>query len=367
MLFCPVKVNCQAAPVLTGALNPDPSSFYPYPGIGAYIDNALKVENKEESMAYNVEYYGLIPLLSPILDIDDQRKTQRSLQIYVDYYNSHYFQVPLKDDNAEDFIYPTEINGKGAILVMNWDSPVLPVKEITKSEGSGQGLNIKGINLGLVTINSTSEVIRQINYRKSELLYKLASQRLMVFVDTTTTIGAKTIYNGDIPSDILDPVHNDRTKTDFLYSRLDLFFYENENYVNPPGISEKQVFSVDKYLPYSPTSDCIKERGFVVSKINEKGFFNNFDDDKKNIILKPNVYTNPLFDYCDLTVIDPTVKGSIEKEFGNTDNIKLVHYIIPNVDTEIVRPSQIMDFEEKNEYLGNHKKILQFNFYICIH
>ena len=149
---------------------------------------------------------------------------------------------------------------------MNWDSPVLPVKEISKTEGSGQPLNIKGINLGLVTINSTSEVIRQINYRKSELLYKLASQRLMVFVDTTKTIGANTIYNGKIPSNILDPVHNDRTKTDFLYSRLDLFFYENENYVNPPGISEKQVFTVDQYLPYNPTSDCIKERGFVERK-----------------------------------------------------------------------------------------------------
>ena len=367
LLFYPVKVNCEAAPVLTGALNPDPSSFYPYPGKGTYIDNVLKIENKEESLAYNVEYYGLIPLLSPILDIDDQRKIQRSLQIYVDYYNSHNFEVPLTSDEAEDFIYPNELSGKGVIAVMNWDSPVLPVKEITKSEseGSGQAIDIKGINLGLVTINSTSEVIKQINYRKSNLLYKLASQRLMVFVDTTTPIGAKTIYHDNIPSeasDLLDPVHKDRTKTEFLFSRLDLFFYENENYVNPPGISEKQVFTVDKYKPYNPTNDCIKTRGFAESKIDQNGFFNNFDNDKKDIILKPNIYTNPLFEYCDLTVIDPTVKGSIEKVFGNTENIKLIHYIIPNVDTDIIRPSQIMDFTEENEHFGYHEKYTSIKF-----
>ena len=362
VLFNPIKANCEAAPVLSGAMNPDPSSFYPYLGIGAYIDNVLKIENKEESMAYNVEYYGLIPVLSPILDIGDQRKTQKSLKIYVDYYNSHNFEVPLTSDEAEDFIYPAELNGKGVYIVMNWDSPILPVKEISNSQGSGQPINIIGINHGPVTLNSTSEIIKQINYRKSERLYKLASQRLMAFVDTTTPEGAKAIYNGNIPSDLLDPVHKDRTKTEFLFSRLDIYFYDNENYVNPPGISEKQVITVDKYKTYSSKSDCVEKRGLAKSEIAEEGFFTNFDKNKKDIILQPNIYTNALFEYCDLTIIDPTVKGSLEKVFKNTENIKSIHYIIPNVDSNIIRPSQIINFTEKNEHYGYHQTYTSIQF-----
>ena len=81
-----IKANCLAAPLLRAALNPDPSSYYPLPGRGYYVDNVLKVENKEESKAYEVEYYGLIPLISPVVDGVDQRKTQWNLKIYTDYY-----------------------------------------------------------------------------------------------------------------------------------------------------------------------------------------------------------------------------------------------------------------------------------------
>ena len=104
---------------------------------------------------------------------------------------------------------------------------------------------LRNINNGLVTINSTTEVIKQINYRISDRLYKLASQRLMVFIDTTTTDGAKAIYKGVIPDEIKDPKYNDRTKVDFLYSRLDIFFYNNSNYYNPGNASQQLVFSVD--------------------------------------------------------------------------------------------------------------------------
>ena len=210
------------------------------------------------------------------------------------------------------------------------------------------------MNYGLATVNSTSEAIKQINYRNSDKLFKLASQRLMAFVDASTPEGAQTIYKGEIPDDILDPVFKDRTKKDFLYTRLDIYFYDNENYVNPPNITEKHVFSIDKLKQYIPRSDgCVEKRGEAVADF-EKGYFTNFEEDKKNIILKENIYSNELFNYCDLTVIDPTKEGEIKKYFGDTDDYKLVHYIIPNVEENITRPGQLYNFTEKTIYSGYH-------------
>ena len=43
-----IKVNCEAAALLRVSVNPDPSSFYPVKGEGQYVDNVIKVENKEQ-------------------------------------------------------------------------------------------------------------------------------------------------------------------------------------------------------------------------------------------------------------------------------------------------------------------------------
>jgi hypothetical protein len=188
-----VTVNCEAAPLLRVSANPDPSSFYPVFGTGEYVDNVIKIENKEESNAYEVEYVGLIPIITPLLDGDDQRKTDWALKIFVDYYNGFGVEVPLTSDNATDYIYTAYLQGKGSIIAAEWDSPVLPSKELIDGEmikrsadGLKQEVNISGINRGMITINKTSEVIKQINYRKSDRFYKLASQRLMVFIDDST-------------------------------------------------------------------------------------------------------------------------------------------------------------------------------------
>mgnify|MGYP006908827492 CR=1 FL=1 len=193
--------------------------------------------------------------------------------------------------------------------------------------------DILGINIGSETIESTSEVIRQVNYRKSDRFYKLASQRLMAFIDTSTPEGAMTYYNNEIPEAILDPVFKDRTKKDFLYTRLDIYFYDNPNYCNPPGITDKHVISIDKYIPYQQKSDCSNARGEKGSSIVEPGFFDNFDLEKRKTILQANVYSNALFEICNLIVLDPD-KEEISKYF-DPEHFKLVHYIIPNVEQNI--------------------------------
>jgi hypothetical protein len=255
-----VKVNCEAAALLRVAINPDPSSFYPVKGEGQYIDNVVKIENKEQSTAYDVEYVGLIPLISPLTDGDDQRKTQWNLKIYVDYYNTlNTFEVPFRKDDAQDFVYTAYLRGKGAVIVAEWDSPVQPVKEIIDPDKFKEGINLDegsdlaGINFGMLTINKTSEILKQINFRKSDRFYKLASQRLMIFIDDSTPQGYKTLYkNGDAPQEW--SFNGDRAKREFIFTRQDIYFYENENYVNPPKISEKIVFSLDKYKKYAKKS-----------------------------------------------------------------------------------------------------------------
>ena len=356
-----VRVNCEAAPLLRAAINPDPSAFYPVKGEGQYVDNVVKVENKEQSGALEVEYVGLIPIISPLTDGDDQRKTQWNLKIYVDYYNkdnNFIIPFPKNNDNVQDFIYTGYLQGKGAIIVTEWDSPVLPVKETIDPKNLSdinitENVDLKGINLGMVTINKTNEIIKQINYRQSDRFYKLASQRLMVFIDDSTPEGTKTLYGSSdkIPKEW--SFGGDRAKREFLFTRSDIYFYENENYANPPKITEKVIFSVDKFKKYE-NKNCVKNRGEARSKVLEAGYFTNQDNTKKVTILKPNIYSNELFEYCDLTVIDPTNKDEIVKFFGSTDNIRPVHYIVPNVEKSITKPSQIYKFTETNQNKGYH-------------
>ena len=364
-----VKVNCEAAALLRVAINPDPSSFYPVKGEGQYIDNVVKIENKEQSTAYDVEYVGLIPLISPLTDGDDQRKTQWNLKIYVDYYNTlNTFEVPFRKDDAQDFVYTAYLRGKGAVIVAEWDSPVQPVKEIIDPNKFEEGINLDegsdlaGINFGMLTINKTSEILKQINFRKSDRFYKLASQRLMIFIDDSTPQGYKTLYkNGDAPQEW--SFNGDRAKREFIFTRQDIYFYENENYVNPPKISEKIVFSLDKYKKYAKNQNgCVNERGEARSKIIEKGYFDNFDAKKRGKILEPNIFSNELFEYCDLTVIDPTSVDEIKKQFGDTNNLRPVHYIIPNVEPSITRPNHIYNFKETDQYSGYHNEYNSIKF-----
>ena len=258
VLFDHIKVNCEIAPLIRANINPDPSQKYPFQGRGIYFDNVLKIENKEESIAYDVQYYGIIPLISPIVDGVDLSKLTWSIKLYADYYNRNNFEVPLNSTDSFDYIYPSELQGKGVIIGLEWDSPVFPTKEIYNKEekdGLGELINIEGINLGLATINSTSEVIKQLNYRKSDIFYKLASQRLMVFIDDSTPEGAKTLYGKNIPEDLLDPIYKDRAKRDFLFSRADIYFYKNGNYHYPPGTSDKYVLSIDNLKKYQKNKD----------------------------------------------------------------------------------------------------------------
>ena len=208
----------------------------------------------------------------------------------------------------------------------------------------------------MITINKTSEILKQINFRKINRFYKLASQRLMVFIDDSTVAGENTLYGSPdkIPKEWKSTKKDDKyARREFIFTRSDIIFYINENFVNPPTVYEELVFSVDKYQKYEKNKvNCSELRGEAISQIIEKGHLNNFDEDHRKEILKPNIFTNELFEYCNLTVINPTEKNALNK-FSNTI---LVHYLIPNVESSIVRYDQIYNFGKDDDYNGHHNE-----------
>ena len=90
----------------------------------------VKVENKEQTEATEVKHYGLIPIISPLTDSDDQRVTVNRLKIWPTYYRENKFEVHFRSEDAQDFIYTGELSGKGVVMVDEWDSSVSPSKKI---------------------------------------------------------------------------------------------------------------------------------------------------------------------------------------------------------------------------------------------
>ena len=80
----------------------------------------------------------------------------------------------------------------------------------------------------------------------------------------------ETLYHGfnNIPEEWKDNIYKNRSKKEFIFVRNDIFFYDNENYVNPEGITEKILISVDNYIKYVKNkSGCKNKRGEANSKI----------------------------------------------------------------------------------------------------
>jgi hypothetical protein len=69
----PVSVRALMAARLNGDRDIELDGLYPLPAEGYYFDIALTLENKEETAAQNIVITDVVALLSPIVDVDDQR------------------------------------------------------------------------------------------------------------------------------------------------------------------------------------------------------------------------------------------------------------------------------------------------------
>ena len=68
-----LRVNSLMAAQLVGDRDIELDGLYPLPAEGYYFDIALTLENKEETSATHVLITDVVALLSPIVDVDDQR------------------------------------------------------------------------------------------------------------------------------------------------------------------------------------------------------------------------------------------------------------------------------------------------------
>ena len=82
------------AALLRGTINKDPSSTYPLEGFGRYFDLVLNIENKEETIAKDVNYISLIPLVTPLFDGEDEGSVAKVVPLYDNYYETHNYTFP---------------------------------------------------------------------------------------------------------------------------------------------------------------------------------------------------------------------------------------------------------------------------------
>lgn len=342
-----VKVEAALAAVLRGTLNPDPSSFYPLPGRGAFADSVLQVENKENTLAFDVDYISIIPLISPVVDGSDQGSPIELCELYEDYYSSHKYTFPWHTDGTDmDYIDYVELSGKSVVMVAEWDTPVKISKELRVDAFPDKSTEIIDTEIDVNNANQTTiidnsqTVLKQLYFKSSNLFYELATQRTMAFIDTATEKGAKAHYKNGIPTDLIDPVYTTRTKKNIPWSRVDIFFYPAEEYQQPTGIDYTYLLSLDHYeKPQPGTSEVYGKEQCGVHK---KGYF----DSSKSPMLVPNEYENLMLKYKFHVQYDPTKEEDMNKLKQVTNGeISLTHYLMPVKDKTVTQADNIMGFE----------------------
>ena len=344
-------VQASRAAVLRGTLNPDPSSFYPLPGRGAFADTVLNVENKENTIAYDVDFISIIPLVSPIFDGINQADVIELCQIYHNYYESYNYSYPWRTTGTDqDYIDYQFLSNKDIVMVAEWDTPT----KINKKMRSEANLpDVSGFNGDIylengnysTVIDNSQLVLHQMYFVDADLFYEHATQRAMTFVDTSKENGAKAQYENGIPEHLKDPVNPNKTKKYIPFSRVDIFFYPADEYQLPNGLNDSFLLSVDKYDGvYDPAKQTDGKLGAARAYKIKKGTFDSTKANRDERLV-PNEYSNVLKQYNKHKQYDPTnATAMAELERISNGDLKLTHYLIPVIDPEIVRPDSMVSF-----------------------
>ena len=354
----PAKVEAALAAVLRATLNPDPSAFYPIPGRGAFADTVLNVENKENTLAHDVDYISVIPLVSPIVDGSDQGSTIELCELYMPYYTKHGFTFPWKVNGAdEDYIDYQELSGINIVNVAEWDTPVKinkvlrsEVPEFDNSAIVDKEMDVENGNRTTM-IDSNQKLLHQMYFIDSDVFYEHATQRAMPFIDTSTEAGAYALYGDNIPTDLQDKANPKKTRKLIPWSRVDIYFYSAEEYQQPTGMDHTFLLSLDKYPEPSQGPSTVlgkEEAGKPV-----KGHFDSTLDPP----LVPNEYENVLKKYNFMTTYDPTKAEDYAKlKEISKGEFELTHYLMPVKDKTIKRAGSILNFEENADQLSGYYK-----------
>ncbi len=353
-----LRTDAVLGALLRGALNPDPSAFYPILGRGQYVDNVLQVENKEETKADNVEYIGMVPLISPVVDGSDQTAVITAVRFLPNYYKNDLrtYYYPFEDVASKNFDYLDFkwLNEKNIILGAEWEIPVKPIK-ITRPadfpEVSETGpFDIGNLNYTTM-INSKDTVLQQNYYINSDKFFEHAAQRLMVYVDTSKEKGAATRYPDGIPESERNPRKPTVAKKELIWTRSDVYFYQAQDYQKPANIDYTHVISLDRYPAY--VGPCVEKFGAARAKIMVQGFFTVAEPEG----LKPNEYSNELLMHCGKQKVE---LDQVETVSGGS--IKPIHYLVPVTDPEIQQADDIMYFINNGDGTGYLKDYPELKF-----
>jgi len=321
--------------------NPDPSSFYPLKGEGVYIDNVLTAENKEHTNAEEVEHIAVVPLVSPVVDGNDQGSLSYTLEFNNDYYqdrkSSNSFVFPFKNYNEgsrdHDFLDYKSLKCTDSVLAADWDTPVKTALLNRSDSGLPVASECESTIEGIVgkdyaySINNEDLVSKQMFYADSDNYYEHATQRQLAYLDTTKENGAQSYYGGNIPNEMNN---GNVAKKQLIFARNDIYFYDNANYPLPEGVSDPDVFfSIDRFNP----ATCGNEKGIV-----NEGYF----DDELPGGIQANEYDNQL--ECKHN----KQRINIEDISNHTNSeVRLSHYLFPVADKDnISEASDLAHFDE---------------------
>ena len=363
------------AALLRGTINKDPSSSYPMEGKGLYFDLVLTVENKENTIAKDVNYIAQVPLVCPLVDGEDEGLVAQVLPVFDKYYFKHQFDYPWLsiEKRSDDYIDYAEVAGKDVSYVNDYDTPVkisknqrTDVNYENKFELPNNDNIVLDEKAGATRGISKNTLLRQLYFVDAEKFYETAAPRLSLFINPATEVGAEAYYGGnfdEIPEDDRNPDDPHRAKVHLAFIRVDTFFYSSifNQYQIPKGLDSSVLISLDRFDQSNAPIEG-ELLGEVRSKIQNKGHYD-WTKGPYNT-LKPNEYRNPLRQYKTIKQYDPTKPEDLKALQDLTlenDTIKLSHYMSPNKIDLITRAGNIYGFVEetgsKDGYLQEYPSV----------
>ena len=356
-----VTVTASLSAILRVTANTDPIGDYPLFGYGNFFAQVFNIENKENTVAKNVNLISVIPIVSLLVNDIKGNTAVYTNEFYDEYYKKHDYKYPFTTTAGDiDYIDYAELSGKDIVMDQDFDEPVKYVK--VERVDIKEKNDVK--NLFDVTGNLNSDVdesnqlktnnqmlLKQICYKDADIFYEIADFRRFVFIDTSKTNGAKTYYNNNIPEDEKDPADETRAKINIPFSRVDFYFEVDPNYQIPRNITNDMIFTADQYKP-EPTIKTDKDIGKYRANISKVGNFNNSQNDGKLI---PDEFFNVLKQHEKIKkYIDPLKQGyNITNDFPD---IKLSHYLIVINGNRITRAGSIKGFIEEDDGTTTDKK-----------
>lgn len=100
-------------------------------GTGVYIDNILTAENKGKTNALDLVFINYVPLVSPLVDMDNQAQMAATATFDWEYYDTSVnavtnYSYPFTSTNPRHYDYLDWwlLNQRGDMLAANWDCPI---------------------------------------------------------------------------------------------------------------------------------------------------------------------------------------------------------------------------------------------------